>query len=100
MGCRCMQEPPPAVQKFRINNIHKIFFHPNSRLSEGHLYLLTYCDLHPAGVLLTILVIQYYLVIQALWTAKLGWARRICGAGLLKSLTGAEMRVSIKTDPG
>lgn len=31
--------------------------------------------------------------------ARLGCAQWICGAAVLKSLTGAEMRVSIKTDP-
>lgn len=64
-------------------------------------------DFHPTRVLFTILLIQRGLVIPALDTADSSWEAlppncvvQICGVELLKSLTGAEMRISIKTDPG
>lgn len=79
-----------------------LFFSPcfPCQISEAHLHVLTYWDFHSAGLLLTILGIQYYLVIQPACMARLGCAQWICGAAVLKSMTGAEMRVSIKTDPG
>lgn len=79
-----------------------LFFPPcfPCQISEAHLHVLTYWDFHSAGLLLTILGIRYYLVIQPARMARLGCAQWICKAAVLKSLTGAEMRVSIKTDPG
>lgn len=78
------------------------FFFSSCQISEAHLHVLTYWDFHLTGLLLNILGIRYYLVIQPACTARLGWAGLggSVGAAPLKSLAGAEMRVSIKTDPG
>lgn len=77
------------------------FFFSPCQISEAHLHVLTYWDFHLTGLLLNILGIRYYLVIQPA-LARPGWAvlGGSVGAAPLKSLTGAEMRVSIKTDPG
>lgn len=85
-----------------------MFFSPHRPYKSDFLWPqgLAYWDFHPTSGLFTILLIQYGLVIQAPLCGLLlleGTALIVFSSsavGLLKSLTGPKMSISIKTDPG